>query len=75
MAGPHLTDCGPWGTALPALAPLPEPTLPAPPPPPPQGASGQQLVGGVVGVQNRGSRTADLSCSDLASALDPVGRR
>ena len=24
------------------------------PPPPPQGASGQQLVGGVVGVQNRG---------------------
>ena len=23
-----------------------------PPPPPPQGASGQQLVGGVVGVQN-----------------------
>ena len=25
-----------------------------PPPPPPQGASGQQLVGGVVGVQNRG---------------------
>ena len=23
-------------------------------PPPPQGASGQQLVGGVVGVQNRG---------------------
>ena len=33
-------------------------TLPEPPPsdapPPPQGASGQQLVGGVVGVQNRG---------------------
>ena len=27
---------------------------PPPPPPPPQGASGQQLVGGVVGVQNRG---------------------
>ena len=41
----------------------PQPTLPEPPPPPPppspsctppQGASGQQLVGGVVGVQNRG---------------------
>ena len=31
------------------------PTTPPPPPPsPPQGAFGQQLVGGVVGVQNRG---------------------
>ena len=29
-------------------------THPPPIPPPPQGASGQQLVGGVVGVQNRG---------------------
>ena len=46
-------------------SPLPEPPPPSPlldspsnapplPPPPPQGASGQQLVGGVVGVQNRG---------------------
>ena len=26
---------------------------PIPPPPPPKGASGQQLVGGVIGVQNR----------------------
>ena len=34
--------------------PPPQPTLPDPPPPPPQGASGQQLVGGVVGVQIRG---------------------
>ena len=36
---------------------LPEPPSNAPPPPPPppaEGASGQQLVGGVVGVQNRG---------------------
>ena len=33
----------------------PSPAAPlAPPPPPPQGASGQQSVGGVVGVQNRG---------------------
>ena len=34
--------------------PLPTPPLLAPPPPPPKGASGRQLVGGVVGVQNRG---------------------
>ena len=42
--------------APPPIAP-PRPPLqcpPPPPPPPPQGASGQQLVGGVVGVQNRG---------------------
>ena len=32
----------------------PPPPMPPPPSPPPQGASGQQLVGGVVGVQNRG---------------------
>ena len=36
----------------PPIAP-PRPPLQCPPPPP-QGASGQQLVGGVVGVQNRG---------------------
>ena len=33
---------------------LPEPPPPPDPPPHPQGASGQQIVGGVVGVQNRG---------------------
>ena len=38
---------------LPLLDP-PSHAPPPPPPPPPQGASGQQLVGGVVGVQNRG---------------------
>ena len=39
----------------PLLYPPPSPSLNPPlqsPPPPPQGASGQQLVGGVVGVQN-----------------------
>ena len=35
----------------PPHSPLLEPPLPSPPPP---GASGQQLVGGIVGVQNRG---------------------
>ena len=39
----------------PPAPPIPPPfALPEPPPPRPQGASGQQLVGGVVGVQNRG---------------------
>ena len=37
----------------PSPAPLLDPPLQGPPPPP-QGASGRQLVGGVVGVQNRG---------------------
>ena len=42
------------GTALPGAPPR-TPPLQAPlPPPPPQGASGQQLVGGAVGDQNRG---------------------
>ena len=45
----------PAGTALPGAPPRPPPPRPPPPPPPPpQGASGRQLVGGVVGVQNRG---------------------
>ena len=40
----------------PSPAPLLDPPLqaPPPPPPPPLGAFGQQLVGGVVGVQDRG---------------------
>ena len=38
-------------TDPPGAPPSPKPLLD---PPPPQGASGQQLVGGVVGVQNRG---------------------
>ena len=42
----------PPGTALPGAPPRPPP--PRPPRPSPQGASGRQLVGGVVGVQNRG---------------------
>ena len=37
----------------PSPAPLLEPPLPEPPPPP-QGASSRPLVGGIVGVQNRG---------------------
>ena len=55
---PTLTD-SPRGKSPPdpppPPSPLPEPPLPSSPPkPPPLGASGQQLVGGVVGVQNRG---------------------
>ena len=42
----------PPGTALPGAPARPPP--PSPPPPPPLGAFGQQLVGGVVGVQDRG---------------------
>ena len=43
-------------TPAPPIPPPHSPSLNAPPPmpPPPKGASGQQLVGGVVGVQNRG---------------------
>ena len=37
----------------PSPVPLPEPPPPSPPPPPP-GATGRQLVGGLVGVQDRG---------------------
>ena len=51
---PRIAPLGP--TPPPLLYPppfaLPKPPLQAPPPP--QGASSQQLVGGVVGVQNRG---------------------
>ena len=52
---PPQTD--PPGPPPPIAPPRPPPPMPPPPPPPPppfQGASGQQLVGGVVGVQNRG---------------------
>ena len=53
---PPPTD--PPGAPPPLAPPIPPPfALPNPPPfqcPSPQGASGQQLVGGVVGVQNRG---------------------
>ena len=38
----------------PSQNPTPSQTPPLPAPPPPQGASSRQLVGGVVGVQNRG---------------------
>ena len=55
---PHL-DPPPPNPPSRSPPPPPEPLLDPPsnappPPPPPQGASGQQLVGGVVGVQNRG---------------------
>ena len=39
------------------------PTTPAPPPPP-LGAFGQQLVGGVVGVQNRGVAPPGVATSE-----------
>ena len=50
---PQIAQPGPPPPTDPPRAPPPSPLL-DPPPPPPQGASGQQLVGGVVGVQNRG---------------------
>ena len=51
----------------PSPAPLLDPPLqaPPPPPPPPLGAFGQQLVGGVVGVQDRG--VAPPVCEGLGS--------
>ena len=43
----------PYGTAIPGDPPPPPDAPPRTfPPSPPKGASGQQLVGGVVGVQN-----------------------
>ena len=60
---PRIAPLGPPPTnppgAPPPAPPIPPPSPSLPPPPsnatpPPQGASGQQLVGGVVGVQNRG---------------------
>ena len=52
---PTLPGPPPVAPPRPPPSPLLEPPLPCPPPPPPPpGASGQQLVGGVVGVQNRG---------------------
>ena len=67
---PTTPNCHTWTPSPPdppGTPPLPAPLIPPPhlpflnpplkcprPPPPPQGASGQPLVGGVVGVQNRG---------------------
>ena len=65
---PQIAPPGPPPPPPPRIAPLgtpPQPMFPEPPPqplldpppirpPPPQGASGQQLIGTVVGVQNRG---------------------
>ena len=51
---PHLDPPPPTLPEPPPIAPPRPPPSNAPPPPPPQGASGQQLVGGVVGIQNRG---------------------
>ena len=55
--------------APPPAPPRPPPHSPAlnPPPPPPQGASGQQLVGGVVGVQNRGVAPPPVHMSKYTS--------
>ena len=50
---PHRPSRSPPPQAPPRTPPPIRPCL-NPPHPPPQGASGQQLVGGVVGVQNRG---------------------
>ena len=52
----HLTWTPPPNPPSRSPPPPPSPLLdpPSNPPPPPQGASGQQSVGGVVGVQNRG---------------------
>ena len=90
--GPHTQLFGgarhpPPPTGTPGTAPPPprEPPSPAPlldPPPPPPGAFGQQLVGGVVGVQDRGvappvrtsvlrargHRAALASCRGLSSS-------
>ena len=53
---PTLPEPPPPAPPIPPHSPSLNPPLrcPPPPPPPPQGASGQHLVGGVVGVQNRG---------------------
>ena len=61
----------------PSPAPLPEPPPLQAPPPPPLGASGRQLVGGVVGVQDRGvapprgcrfPRFAPILCPNLLNS-------
>ena len=49
----NANGCQPWSTGGGRLRGSWEANYPCPPPPPP-GASGQRLVGGVVGVQNRG---------------------
>ena len=50
---PNRPSRSPPPPIAPRRPPPPNPP-PPPPPPPPQGASGQQLARGVVGVQNRG---------------------
>ena len=56
----------------PPPSPLPEPPSPIPPPPAhPQGASGQQLVGGVVGVHSQG--VAPPPPRDADSKQQPTG--
>ena len=63
--GPPPPPTDPPGAPPPPFAPPRPPPLPCPPPPPPPppppGASGQQLVGGVVGVQNRGVAPPGMS--------------
>ena len=57
----------PPGTALPGAPPRPPPPSPPPPLPPPLGAFGQQLVGGVVGVQDRGvAPPRGVSCCGIS---------
>ena len=68
-----------WTPPQPLLYPpppfaLPEPPLRCPPPPPPQGASGQQLVGGVVGVQNRGVAPPGVVVLDSEYVCNGIGQ-
>ena len=73
---PHRPSRSPSYTPPPFALPEPPPPSDAPPPPtpppPPQGASGQQLVGGVVGVQNRGvAPPVGANCSLLCDTGMP----
>ena len=63
----------PQGTALPG-GPPDAPKCPSQnPPPPPQWASGQQLVGGLVGVQTRGVNTPPSVLIVIREAIVPSG--
>ena len=63
----------PSQTPPPSQPPPPKPP-PLPAPPPPQGAFGRQLVGGVVGVQNRGvAPPGDLHVFHPIWVLGPGG--
>ena len=66
---PQIAPPGPFSPNQPSRTPPPLSKSPPRPPlslaPPPQGASYQRLVGGVVGVQNRGVTPGTvLHCDD-----------